>query len=172
LICENCIASVRKYLPAVLENGDDMQAREELMFAASSCGTVIATAYLHAGHAIGHAIGGALGITHGLAVVVIAPELLNVMAQAVPEKVRRIGELLGMNILETVSKEELGMSIRREMIELLRTWGIQNLKEAGHKKEDLYACIPVILKDVSLFNAPCEMTEKSIQKILDTAYSF
>lgn len=172
LICENCIATVRKYLPVVLENGNDMRAREELMFAASSCGSVIATSYLHAGHAIGHAIGGALNITHGLAVVVTAPELLNVLAQAAPEKVRRIGELLNMNIPDGVSGEELGVLLRSKMIKLLRSWGIKNLKEMGYELEDLYACIPTILGDMTMYLSPRPLIDEDVRRILEIAYTF
>ncbi len=172
LICENCFSAVRKYLPVVLENGDDMQAREELMFASSSCGSVISTAYLHIGHAVGHAIGGALDIVHGLAVAVTAPQLLYMLAQVTPKKARRIGELLGMDLSDCATDTELGVSLRRGMIELLRSWGIRNLKEMGYTLEDLCACIPTILGDTILFSSPKQVTEEDVRNILENAYSF
>jgi len=172
LICENCIAAVRKYLPAAMEKGDDLHAREELMFASSSCGSVIATAYLHAGHAIAHAIGGALNITHGLAVITTAPELLNTLAPACPEKVHRIGELLGMAFPEDLTPEVLGATIRGKMIALLRSWGVKSLKDMGIALDALYACVPTILSDLSIYASPRQLHEEDIRRILEVAYTF
>lgn len=172
LICENCIQAVHKYLPLAMENGNDMQAREELMFAASSCGSVIATAYLHAGHAVGHTIGGALNIVHGLAVVVAAPQMLKIITRSVPEKTRKIGELLGMEIPADVTGEALGDQLCSGMIRQLRAWGVQNLKEMGYSLDDLNACIPAIMGDMEMYMCPTRMTAEDVQEILRVAYEF
>ena len=172
MICENAITAVAKYLPTLMADCSNRMAREEIMFAASSMGRVICIAVPHYGHAIGHEIGGMLDIVHGLSVITDAPQMLKILAPAIPERVRRIGELLGIQIPADASQETIGTLVRDGLVKLLRSWGVQNLKEMGYKLEELHACVPAILQDFMLYFAPVPATAEVIEEILTFAYEF
>ena len=172
MICENAITAVAKYLPVLMEDGSNKVAREEIMFAASSMGRVICIAVPHYGHSIGHEIGGRLDIVHGLSVITAAPQMLKILAPAVPERVRRIGEDLGMRIPADAGAETIGTLVRDGLVERLRGWGVQNLKEMGYKLEELHACVPAIMQDFMLCFAPVPATSERIKDILTFAYEF
>lgn len=172
MICENAITAVAKYLPALMEDGNNKMAREEIMFAASSMGRVICIAVPHYGHSIGHEIGGMLDIVHGLSVITVAPQMLKILAPAIPERVRRIGELLGMQIPVDADAETIGTLVRDGLVKLLRGWGVQNLREMGCKLEELHAYVPAIMQDFMLSFAPVPATAEIIKDILTFAYEF
>lgn len=172
MICENAISAVAKYLPVVLQNGSDRKGREEIMFASSSVGRAICVAVPHYGHAIGHEIGGMLDIVHGISVITVAPQMLKVLAVAIPERVQRIGELLGIDIPANSDAETIGTVVCDGLVKLLRSWGVQNLKEMGYQLEDLHACVPSILQDAMLYFSPVPATEKIVKDILTFAYEF
>ena len=67
MFCENAIRRVIKWLPVAVEDGKNIEARGQMMQAATYGGASFASSTLQAGHAIAHALGGALHVPHGIA---------------------------------------------------------------------------------------------------------
>lgn len=67
MFCENAIRRVVKWLPVAVEDGKNLEARGQMMQAATYGGASFASSTLQAGHAIAHALGGALHVPHGIA---------------------------------------------------------------------------------------------------------
>ena len=67
MFCENAIRRVVKWLPVAVEDGKNIEARGQMMQAATYGGISFASSTLQAGHAIAHALGGALHVPHGIA---------------------------------------------------------------------------------------------------------
>lgn len=67
MFCENTIRRVIKWLPVAVADGKNMEARGQMMQAATYGGISFASSTLQAGHAIAHALGGALHVPHGIA---------------------------------------------------------------------------------------------------------
>lgn len=67
MFCENTIRRVIKWLPVAVEDGGNVEARGQMMQAATYGGVSFASSTLQAGHAIAHALGGALHVPHGIA---------------------------------------------------------------------------------------------------------
>ena len=67
MFCENTIRRVVKWLPVAVEDGKNLEARGQMMQAATYGGASFASSTLQAGHAIAHALGGALHVPHGIA---------------------------------------------------------------------------------------------------------
>lgn len=172
VFCEKVMELVCKNLPVALENGEDMVARESLMFAASVMGSSIASVGLHAGHAVGHAIGGRFGIPHGQATIVAMPQLMFLCATELPDKVRTVGKIIGANFSDDDDPMSLGIAVRERMTELIRNWGMKNLKELGVEKDSLFELVDEIMNDGLLYCAPVDMEEEEVMSILDCAYDF
>ena len=67
MFCENCIRRVVKWLPEAVANGGNVEARGQMMLAATFGGISFASSTLQAGHAIAHGLGAALHVPHGIA---------------------------------------------------------------------------------------------------------
>ena len=67
MFCENGIRRVIKWLPVAVEDGKNIEARGQMMLAATFGGASFASSTLQAGHAVAHALGGALHVPHGIA---------------------------------------------------------------------------------------------------------
>lgn len=108
LLCEKMMETVHIYLPKVLENPEDVYAREKMQCAASIGGWMLYNCCAHVGHSIAHVLGGHLHIVHGAACAYGLPAVLKLIAAAIPEKVKYIGKVLGVKYIGDESKEEIG----------------------------------------------------------------
>lgn len=95
LICEKIMETVIRYLPAAVERGHDITARERMMIAASYGGWMLVDGLVHIGHCIAHEIGAAFHIPHGAACAYAFPAMVEHIALMESEKIRYTGELLG-----------------------------------------------------------------------------
>ncbi|HET7554297.1 MAG TPA: iron-containing alcohol dehydrogenase, partial [Gaiellaceae bacterium] len=67
---------IGEYLPRVLENGHDLDARTGLLEGAQHAGAALGSAGLALGHAMAQAVGGRYGIAHGAANALCLPPAL------------------------------------------------------------------------------------------------
>ncbi|MDX6480769.1 MAG: hypothetical protein QOG85_1279 [Gaiellaceae bacterium] len=95
---EEALAGARlisQWLPPVIAEPTDLNARTELLRGAAHGGAALAGSMLALAHAMAQAIGGAYGLPHGtLNGIVLAPAL-RFNATIVPDAVRRFGEAIG-----------------------------------------------------------------------------
>lgn len=95
IVCESVMETIVKYLPAAYNNGNDMEAREKMQTASAVGGWMLYNACAHAGHSFAHVTGAKLHLVHGNACAYGLPVVLKIIGDAVPQKVKRIGEILG-----------------------------------------------------------------------------
>lgn len=72
----DAIKKVFKYLPIALENGGDLQARNNLLIASHKAGLAIGRAHIGTVHSIGHNAGAIYGMPHGLIIAMLLPHVL------------------------------------------------------------------------------------------------
>ncbi len=86
---------IAEWLPRVVAEPTDLQARTELLRGAAHGGAALAGSNLALAHAMAQAVGGTYGLPHGtLNGIVLAPAL-RFNAAIVPDAVRRFGEAIG-----------------------------------------------------------------------------
>jgi maleylacetate reductase len=112
-------------LPAVLENGDDPEARRDLLEGAMHGGAAMAAAGLGLGHAMAQALGGRFGISHGAANALTLPPALRFNQPVAAAEIARFGEALG----------SAGPAARVE--ELARLAGFERLRDLGVPEDKL-----------------------------------
>jgi len=88
-------ATIDEWLPRVLEDGSDLEARTRLLEGAAAAGEALAERGLYLGHAMAQAVGGRYGIAHGGANALCLPPALRFNELVVPEAIARFGEALG-----------------------------------------------------------------------------
>jgi maleylacetate reductase len=111
-------AAIDGWLPRVLEDGRDVEARTRLLEGASLAGQALAAHGLYLGHAMAQAVGGRYGIPHGAANALCLPPAMRFNAEVVPwattavpaERVEELARLAGFERLRDlgVPKDELG----------------------------------------------------------------
>jgi alcohol dehydrogenase class IV len=89
------IRLVAAYLPAVLENGSDLEARSAMAWADTLAGLCIANAGVTLPHGVGMAIGGMYPhVAHGEAVALIYPAFTRYTCASSPDRFVAVGRIL------------------------------------------------------------------------------
>lgn len=109
LVCEKIMEEVIECLPRAVKDGSDGEARKRMLACASLGGWMLACASAHVGHSAAHVIGARYHIPHGRACAYSLPSTIRFMAEACPEKVRRVGTLLGVSFRGDENPQELGL---------------------------------------------------------------
>jgi len=89
---------MKDWLPKVMANGSDNEARAKVGIAATMAGLAFGNSQVIIGHAMGHSLGAVFHITHGLTVGVMLPYVIEYCIQ---EK----GDPAAMGILATAAKQ-------------------------------------------------------------------
>ena len=110
-------AGIDRWLPAVLEDGHDPEARMHLLEAASDAGQALAKHGLYLAHAMAQALGGRYGLPHGAMNAICLPPAMRFNAPVAPwamtavpvERAEELARLAGFERLRDfgVPEEEL-----------------------------------------------------------------
>jgi maleylacetate reductase len=85
---------ISRSLPAVLENGQDREARRALLEGAAHAGSAL-RAGMGVGHAMAQALGGRYGLAHGTMNAVCLPPALRFNLEVAADAIARFGEAIG-----------------------------------------------------------------------------
>jgi maleylacetate reductase len=110
-------AGIDQWLPRVLEDGHDVEARTHLLEAASDAGQALAKHGLYLGHAMAQAAGGRYGLPHGAMNAICLPPAMRFNAEVAPWAMTAV----------PVERVE----------ELARLAGFERLRDFGVPEEDL-----------------------------------
>ena len=113
------------WLPRVLEDGHDLEARRGLLEGAQHAGAALASAGLALGHAMAQALGGRYGIAHGAANALCLPPALRFNASVAAAEIARFGQALGAD------------HPAARAAELARAAGFTRLRDLGVPEDDL-----------------------------------
>lgn len=116
---------IGEYLPRVLADGSDFDARAGLLRGAMHAGAAMAAAGLGLGHAMAQAVGGRYGIPHGAANALCLPPALRFNEPVAAAEIERFGEALGAD--DAVARVE----------ELSRLAGYERLRDLGVREDEL-----------------------------------
>jgi alcohol dehydrogenase class IV len=86
---------ISHWLPRVVAQPDDRDARTELLRGACHGGAALGGSMLALGHALAQAVGGRYGLPHGTLNGICLPAALRFNARYAPEALRRFGEAVG-----------------------------------------------------------------------------
>ena len=95
-LAEEAVCEIFRYLERAWRDGNDMQARTQMLIASYKAGFAFTRAGVGNVHAIAHTLGGLYNTPHGLANAVILPIVLEDYGPAVHKKLARLAELTGV----------------------------------------------------------------------------
>jgi maleylacetate reductase len=115
---------ISDWLPTVIENGRDAEARRRLLEGAMHAGAAL-RAGMGVGHAMAQALGGRFGLPHGAMNAVSLPHALRFNSEVAANEIARFGDAMGRG--EPIGRVE----------ELARLAGPTRLRDYGVPKDDL-----------------------------------
>jgi len=118
-------ALISEWLPRVVEDGSDVEARRRLLEGAMQGGAALAAAGLGLGHAMAQALGGRYGLPHGAMNAITLPPALRFNEPVAGAEIARFGEAMGT--ADPIGKTE----------ELARLGGLERLRDFGVPEEEL-----------------------------------
>ena len=150
------------YLPRAVENGHDIEAREQMVYAVFLGGIAFSNAGLGNVHAMAHQLGGIYNLPHGVCNAMLLPYVEEENAKYVPEKFVSIANVLGYDI-EGKSAEECAAFVVNEMKKLAKKVGIpETLGELGVTDVDFDLLAENAMKDICAPGNPVEFTKEQI----------
>ena len=106
-VSEKILETVIRWLPVAVKDGGNVVAREKMLVSASQGGWMLANSGSHVGHSIAHVIGSAFHLPHGLACAMDLPATIRFIAEERADKVKYLGELLGLSFSGEESPKEV-----------------------------------------------------------------
>lgn len=150
------------YLPRAVENGHDIEAREQMVYAVFLGGIAFSNAGLGNVHAMAHQLGGIYNLPHGVCNAMLLPYVEEENAKYVPEKFVSIANVLGYDV-EGKTAQECAAFVVNSMKELAKKVGIPaTLGELGVNDVDFNLLAENAMKDICAPGNPVEFTKEQI----------
>lgn len=165
MLAAEAIRLVGKSLRAAYAKGQNLEARYNMLYAATIAGLAFSSGGLGAIHALGFVLEN-FGMGHARTVSVLLPYVMAYNSIAAPEKYRAVAELLGEKTEGLSAREGAELAVRA-VERLLRDLSISsNLGDYGISKDDVPAMVASTMKQDRLFvpNAR-NLTEKDVADI-------
>ncbi|MDD4802547.1 MAG: iron-containing alcohol dehydrogenase [Syntrophomonas sp.] len=157
-----------KYLPRAYENGYDMEAREQMMFASVMAGMAFNNAGLGYAHALAHQLGGFYHQMHGNYSAILLPHVLEFNAPSIPDE--RIFKIAEAMLIQATDKTEAADKIFNALQKLNETVGIsKGLQQLGLTTDDMEQLAVNALDDLTTFVNPRKGTVEDLVNILKAA---
>lgn len=166
------IASIWHSLYPAYVNGNDLQARENLMMGALAAGCAFGTAGTAAAHAIQYPVGNATHTAHGDGVASLLPYVMEFNRPACVDSFAKIARILGLGST-TSTDDDLSRILIDEVAQLLASVGIpRTLKDLGlaADKQQWTAESAISIQRL-VKNNPRPLDLRAMQAITAAAYS-
>ncbi|MBQ8179442.1 MAG: iron-containing alcohol dehydrogenase [Candidatus Methanomethylophilaceae archaeon] len=171
IICEKVMQDVVEYLPRVVKDGSDIESRQRMLDCASLGGWMLFNCCAHVGHSLAHVIGAKFHIPHGAACAYACPATIEYIATAVPEKMRKVGTILGAEFDGTETPEEIGRKAAAAYVAFRDGLNIKPLSDFGISKEDAVALAKDITTECFAPLTPRKVTEEDAKMLLEKIFS-
>lgn len=164
------VRRIAKYLPIACADGNNMEARSEMSLAANFAGIAFCATDVQIGHAAADSIAAAYHTPHGLNCAWVNAPVQELMATVKPDKVKLVGEALGVTFDGGESGEEIGKKTGAAIRALTKACGVKTLKEMGFDRDVIVGGAAYVAANVLTYNCPIPMTEEIAKGILVSAY--
>ncbi|AVI64584.1 L-threonine dehydrogenase [Shewanella sp. SW36] len=160
---------IQANLVNAVENGQDINAREQMAYAQFLAGMAFNNASLGYVHAMAHQLGGFYDLPHGVCNALLLPHVQEYNAQVVPARLKDIAKAMGVDV--SAMTDEQGASAAIAAIKKLSVAVKipENLTLLGVKAEDIPTLADNALKDACGFTNPKQATHAEICQIFTNA---
>ena len=158
-----------KNLPKVVEDGADMEAREQMLLGCVITGFGFSNANLGLVHGIAHTLSAHFHLAHGMANAAVLPYVMEFNAESCPEKMVELAKAIGLPITGELEKDSYLLAA--ELKKLIQKLGIKRLSEQGIEEKDFDMLADDVLKEPVLqFNPRQNITKEQVLEIIKKAF--
>ncbi len=145
---------IATWLPRVVDDGGDLEARTRLLEGAMHAGMALAERGLFLAHAMAQALGGRYGVAHGAMNAICLAPALRFNAPVVPDAIATLGEAMGV------------ASAPRHAEELARLGDFRRLRDFGVPEDDLGDLAEAIALRPAARSNPRPVTPGDVEALL------
>lgn len=164
------IKTIIEFLPKVIAEPDNLEYKTGMCLGCLTAGIAFNNAFLNQGHGLAHPMGALWHIPHGIACAISLPFSISDNACAVPEKVRILGELMGLVIPANIDNKRLGTLVASHIEKLSDDIGIPTLKELGIDYQSINAVAEAVKSEPDQYTYPHVPETKDIIDYLKRIY--
>ncbi len=165
IIAANAIWLVFNYLPKVLKNGSDREARSALMMASAFGGIAIDRGGVCTPHGISMKLGGLYNITHGQGVGIILPYAIENARPEVDEKLDFMARFMG---IARGSRSKNAEAVISRLFTFREEVGFfTRLSDIGIKEENIDEILERCIGDEDIESDPGDYSPENIKKFLE-----
>ena len=163
----HAIRIITKYLPEVMKNPENVEARGYLLIASTMAGMSFINAFTGGVHATAHALGALYGIPHGLANSIMLPHVMTFNLEENPARFVLIADAMGVKI-DGMTPEQAARAAVQAVKDLQKSVGLtQTLKDFGvpEDREALQPLIDLAMGDSQLPYNPRDLEEDDVYNL-------
>ncbi|MFL4557246.1 L-threonine dehydrogenase [Yersinia kristensenii] len=150
------VTMISDSLRAVVNNGGDAQARENMAYAQFLAGMAFNNASLGYVHAMAHQLGGFYNLPHGVCNAVLLPYVQAYNIQAAAGRLKDIAQAMGVDV-SAMNDEQGAKACIEEIRKIAKDVGIPaGLKELGVREKDFEILAENTLKDACAITNPVQ----------------
>jgi alcohol dehydrogenase class IV len=140
------------------QQGDDLEARTQMMIGANLGGQCLATVTMGVHHGTCHVLGGTANVPHGIANSIILPHAIRFNLDTVASLIAQAGEAMGI-VRDGKSDGQVGEALAQAVYTLVGQMGLpQRLRDAGVPEELLPKLAENMLKSKAVNENPKPVT--------------
>ena len=163
------IELIQGNLVEAVENGQSIEARDQMAYAQFLAGMAFNNASLGYVHAMAHQLGGFYDLPHGVCNALLLPHVQAYNAQVVPGRLKDVAKAMGVDVA-AMSDEQGAEAALTAIKQLSVAVNIpENLTKLGVKAEDIPTLADNALKDACGFTNPKQATHEEICQIFTNA---
>ncbi|SDH12233.1 iron-containing alcohol dehydrogenase [Desulfosporosinus hippei] len=142
-----------EYLPRAYENGNDLEAKEKMMYANMMAAMAFNNAGLGYVHSMAHQLGGFYGQTHGCYNGILVPYVFEFNSVSIPkQRIMKLCEAMGTSTQDTSQAIDIIIDSIRRLTAKIEIPG--KLREMGLKEKDIETLSQNAMKDITAFTNP------------------
>lgn len=149
----DAVKRIFQYLPRAYENGEDMEAREEMILAALEAGVVINNSSVTLVHGMSRPIGANFHVPHGLSNAMLLKVCLTFALDGTYERFADLGRVIGA-ATEEDNDETAAKAFLDAIIQLCETLEVPTLAEYGVDKEAFFEVVDKMADDAIASGSP------------------
>ncbi|SCW34063.1 Alcohol dehydrogenase, class IV [Lachnospiraceae bacterium C10] len=165
--CEEAVEAIMEFLPKSYDDGEDLEAREEMLIASNKAAEAFNVAGVGNIHALAHAIGGRYSLPHGYVNAILLPIVLRDYGKAVEAQIARLASIC--DIEKDGSRSERAEGFIRVIEEMNARMGIPDHIEEI-KEQDIAAMSAWAAKEANpLYAVPVIYDKRHFAEVLRKA---
>ena len=162
-LAKDAVRLIHKSLLTAYQDGSNLDARQDMQFAAFFAGRAFTRGCVGYVHAVGHTLGGLYGVAHGLAMSVILP---HVMRQFGPAVYSRLADLADVCCMDGDDDKEKALNFIRWIEDMKQQMDIPD-KFDCIREEDIPQIIQWAMAESNpLYPTPVTWNKKDFQQLI------